>query len=85
VAYPPSFVPIEDLLDSLPIDACVQLTRWLLATFSSLPKGAARSPAVLKTVILFIAEYGSTPFEDESGQNPAPRLLECGRSARQEA
>jgi hypothetical protein len=52
---------ISDLLDVLPIEACVELTRWLLTSVSSLPTGAARPRAVLKTVILFVAEYGSTP------------------------
>ena len=52
---------ISDLLDVLPIQACVELTRRLLTSISSLPTGAARPRAVLKTVILFVAEYGSTP------------------------
>ena len=51
---------ISDLLDHLPIQACVELTRRLLTSIS-LPTGAARPRAVLKTVILFVAEYGSTP------------------------
>ena len=65
VANPhPTTFPIEgisDLLDNLLLDACVELTRRLLTSISSLPKGAARPRAVLKTVILFVAEYGSTP------------------------
>jgi hypothetical protein len=44
-----------------PIQACVELTRRLLTSISSRPTGAARPRAVLKTVILFVAEYGSTP------------------------
>ena len=52
---------ISDLLDSLPFQACVQLTRRLLASISSLRKGVVRPRAVLKTVILFVAEYGSAP------------------------
>ena len=55
---------IVDLLDHLSHHECVELTRRLLTSVSSLPKGAARSRAVLKIVILFIAEYGSTPQED---------------------
>jgi hypothetical protein len=51
---------ISDLLDNLPIDACMELTRRLLTAIPSLPSGAARTRAVLKTVVLFIAEYGST-------------------------
>ena len=52
---------ISDLIDQLPFDACVELTRRLLTAIPSLPKGAARPRAVLKTVILFVAEYGSSP------------------------
>jgi len=52
---------ISDLLDRLPLQACVELTRQLLTSISSLPTGTARPRAVLKTVILFMAEYGSTP------------------------
>ena len=52
---------ISDLLDHLPLHAGVELTRWFLISISSLPTGAARPRAVLKTVILFVAEYGSTP------------------------
>ena len=52
---------ISDLLDHLPLQACVELTCWLFTSFSSLPSGAARPRAVLKTVILFVAKYGSTP------------------------
>ena len=52
---------ISDLLDHLPLQACVELTRRLLTSSSSLPSGAARPRAVLKTVILFVAEYGSMP------------------------
>ena len=60
VANPPStsLLEISDILNSLPLQACVQLTRRLLASISSLPKGAARPRAVLKTIILFVAEYG---------------------------
>jgi hypothetical protein len=60
----PSSSPLEDisdLVDRLPLQACVELTRRLLTSISSLPTGAARPGAVLKTVILFVAEYGSTP------------------------
>jgi hypothetical protein len=84
VANPPTTSPLEDifdLLDSLSHDECVQLTRRVLASISSIPTGAARHTVVLKTVILFFAEYGSTPW-DYQWQNPAPRLLECGGSAR---
>jgi hypothetical protein len=51
---------ISDILDHLPLVACVELTRRLLTSISSLPKGAALPRAVLKTVI-FVSEYGSTP------------------------
>jgi len=57
---------ISDLLDHLPIHACVELTRRLLTSISSLPTGTAHPRTVLKIVILFIAEYGSTPKEDRA-------------------
>jgi hypothetical protein len=49
---------ISDLLENLPTSACLQLTSRLLSTASSLPTGKARPRAVLKTVILFLAEHG---------------------------
>ena len=52
---------ISDLLYHLPIQACVELTVRVLTSISFLPTGAARPRAVLMTVILFVAEYGSTP------------------------
>jgi hypothetical protein len=60
---PPNQSPIEifDLLDNLPVNACVELTRRLLTAVPTLPSGAARSRAVLIIVIHFVAEYGSTP------------------------
>jgi hypothetical protein len=60
---PPNQSPIEisDLFDNLPVHACVELNRRLLTAVPTLPTGAARSRAVLKIVILFVAEYGSTP------------------------
>jgi hypothetical protein len=52
---------ISDLLDNLLLEACVELTCRQLTSISSLHTGAARPRAVLKTVILFVAEYGSSP------------------------
>ena len=52
---------ISDLLNRLPLQACVLLTRRLLTSYSSYPLGTLRPRAVLKIVILFVAEYGSTP------------------------
>jgi len=52
---------IFDLLDHLPLQACVELTCRLLTSISPLPAGAAQPRAVLYTVILFVVEYGSTP------------------------
>jgi hypothetical protein len=51
---------ISDLFDTLPIDACVELMRRFLTAAPTLPSGTARSRAVLKIVVLFVAEYGST-------------------------
>jgi hypothetical protein len=48
---------IADHLDNLPTKACIELTRRLLSTASVLPTGDDRPRAILKTVILFIAEY----------------------------
>jgi len=51
---------ISDLIDHLPLQACVEQTRRLLTSISSLFTGTARPRAVLKPAILFVAEYGST-------------------------
>jgi hypothetical protein len=52
---------ISDVLDHFPIQACVELARRFFTSLHSLPIGTARPRAILKTVILFVAEYGSTP------------------------
>jgi hypothetical protein len=59
----PTTSPLEDIsdLDNLPLQACVELTHQLLTPISSLPTEVAHPRAVLKTFILFMAEYGSTP------------------------
>ena len=59
-ANPSHLEEILDLLDTLPMDACVELTRRLRTTVPSLPSGPARSRAFLKIVVLFVVEYGST-------------------------
>lgn len=51
----------SDLLGHLSFQACVELTRRLLGIIFSIPTGAARPRAVLKTVITFVIEYGSAP------------------------
>jgi hypothetical protein len=63
VPSPSSTFPLEEIsdLDHLPLHACVELNRRLLTSISSLPTGADRPRAVLKTVILFVAKCGSTP------------------------
>jgi len=50
---------ISDLLDRLPLQECEELTRRLLMSICFLTKG-------VKTIILFVAEYGSTPWEDRT-------------------
>ena len=55
---------ISEPLDRLPLQACVELTRRLLTSIS-LPTGADRPRSVLKTVIMFVGEYGSTPRRTE--------------------
>jgi hypothetical protein len=52
---------ISDLIDNLPLEALVELNLRLLTSISSLPTGVARPRAVVKPVILIVAEYGSTP------------------------
>ena len=56
-----SLEDISDLLEHRPHSECVELTRRILASISSIPPGAARMRAVLKTVIHFSTEYGNTP------------------------
>ena len=53
--------PLQEIsdLDNLPLDASVELTRRLVTALPNLTTGAARTRAVQKTVVLFIAEYGS--------------------------
>jgi hypothetical protein len=58
---PPQYVKspvkeISDLFDNEPLGACVELTRRLLTAEITLPSGAARWRAVLKIVVLFVAE-----------------------------
>lgn len=59
--HQPTQPPIEisDLLDALPMDACVELTCRLLTVVPTCPSGAALLWAVLKTILLFVAEYGN--------------------------
>lgn len=52
---------ISDLLDLLPLQACVELICQLLTSISTLPTRTAHLWAVLKTIILFVVDYGSTP------------------------
>jgi hypothetical protein len=52
---------VSDILDNLPLLTCVELTRLVLTSIPSHPSGVARPRAVLKAVILFVAEYGRTP------------------------
>jgi hypothetical protein len=48
---------IADLLDNLPTMTYIELTRRLLSKAAALPTGDDRARAILKTVILFKAEY----------------------------
>jgi hypothetical protein len=59
---------ISDLLKRLPLQACVELTRRLHTSISSLPTGADHPRVVLKTAILFVAEYDSTPWRTEQSK-----------------
>lgn len=72
-------LPIEEIyhmLDNVLVEACVELTRRLLAALLTLPTGVARSRSNLQTVVLFIVEYGSTVQEDNHGESPETGLLE---------
>lgn len=64
----------SDLLDNLHLNTSAELTRRIFTSIPILPFGAAHSQAVLKTVALFVAEYGSTALED---MDFAVGLLEC--------
>jgi hypothetical protein len=58
-----STCPLKEIFhipDHLPRQACVELTRQLLMSVSTLPTEAGHPRAVLKRVIL-VAKYGSTP------------------------
>jgi hypothetical protein len=56
---------ISDLLDNLPLKACVELTGRLLTAVPTLRSGAARPRAVLKIDILYISQYGSTAYTND--------------------
>ena len=59
----PNQSPIEEiseLLDNFPLKALVELTRGILTSVPALSSGPICSQAVLKTVVLFVAEYGRT-------------------------
>jgi len=58
----PNKFPIEisDLPDNLALNLCVELTRKIPIFFPTLLSWLALSRAVVKTVVLFVAEYGST-------------------------
>jgi hypothetical protein len=60
-----SRIEISNLLDNLHLIACVGLTRRLLASVPTLASGPARSRAVLKIFVLFVAEYGTTAYESD--------------------
>jgi hypothetical protein len=53
-------VEVSDLLDTLRLGACMELTRRLLTAAPTLQSGAERSRAFLKIIVLFVAEYCST-------------------------
>jgi len=51
---------IADLLDRLPLDACVELTRRIITSVPIITSGLPRSLVVLKTVVLFVSAYSIT-------------------------
>jgi len=76
---------VSDQLDRLPIKACLEASRRPFTSNFSLHTGEAPPRAVLMTEILFLAEYGSTPWENGTVKNPLLRLMERGVNARSEA
>jgi hypothetical protein len=60
-------VPIEfsDLVDNHPLDTFVELKSLMLASVATVPTGAPRSRALLKKLVLSVANYGTTAYEDE--------------------
>jgi hypothetical protein len=58
-----------------PYQGCIELTRRLLSTTSSLPKGEVRPRHVLKTLVLFTPEYGCAAY-NKSGESLAAGLIE---------
>jgi len=74
-------VEISDLLNRLPLQACVELNRRLLTSISYLPTGTGGPRAVLKTHSLrgriwqhaLGEQYGVKPCA-----SPAGMLTECG-------
>jgi len=65
--HPPIRQKNSVLFNRLPLQACVELTPQPLTSISFFPTRRARLRAVLKTVILFVAEYVSTTWEDGAG------------------
>jgi hypothetical protein len=63
----------------------MQLKCRILIAAPTLPPGAALSRAVLKILVLFVAEYGITAYEDKHGESSAISLLEFSWCSRQEA
>jgi hypothetical protein len=50
---------ISDLLDICPLDACEELTCRTLTSIPFPPFWARGSRVVLKTAVIFVAEYGN--------------------------
>ena len=60
------FKEVSDLLDVLHIKASLEVTHRHFTSIFSLHTGEAPPRAVLMTEILFVAEYGSTPWENRT-------------------
>ena len=59
-------IEISGFLDNLPLNACVELTQRILTSVPTHLSGAARLRAVLKTIVLFVAEYSNMAHADDT-------------------
>jgi hypothetical protein len=58
-------IEISDLLDNIPLNVRVEITRRLLTSVATLSSGQLRSWTVIKIVAHFVVEYGSTASVDD--------------------
>jgi hypothetical protein len=66
---------ISDLLYYLPLQTYVEVTCRPFTSNFSLLSDRVLSRTLMKSVVLFVAEYSSTPNENRAVLSPGPRLL----------